>query len=177
MALIVSLLTLLGISSAYAYNLEGYRWGGTPSSGCCANLYYNEPSDTGWVYGVDKDAMHGAESAWNNSPANVYYVNNGSPNISFNDTVNSSVNWDGITYYSWNSDNTFAYANAYVNGYYLINYPSWVSQGVAAHELGHVLGLAHSNGCVLMVPDTPDRQSCGISGPTQDDVNGANALY
>jgi hypothetical protein len=43
---IVSLLTVLGIGSAHACNLEGYRWGGTPYSGCCAYLYYNEPSDT-----------------------------------------------------------------------------------------------------------------------------------
>lgn len=177
MALIISLLTLLGVGPANAYSLEGYRWGGTPSSGCCAYLYYSEPSDTGWVYGVDKDAMHGAESAWNASAANVYYVNNGSPNIDFNDTVNSTVNWDGMTYYQTLSNGTFSYSQALVNGYYLINDPAWVAQGVAAHELGHVLGLAHASGCVLMIWDTTDRQNCGISGPVQDDVNGANALY
>ena len=27
-------------NTASAYNLEGYKWGGTPSSGCCANNYF-----------------------------------------------------------------------------------------------------------------------------------------
>jgi hypothetical protein len=39
------------------------------------------------------------------------------------------------------------------------------------------MGIGHASGCVLMTAYTSTRNSCGVYGPTTDDVNGINRLY
>lgn len=48
-------------------------------------------------------------------------------------------------------------------------------QGVAAHELGHALGLAHngSSAAILMYP----YDSRTVTTPQSDDKAGVNAIY
>ncbi|MCW2888861.1 MAG: hypothetical protein QOE54_278 [Streptosporangiaceae bacterium] len=172
MALTFAILTMFSATSALAYNLEGPKWSGTPSSGCCAHI--GVQYSTAWFTG-DQSAMDAAVSAWNGSPANVL-LEKRSGALTVDDTYDSGVGWDGITYYGW-SGSHFTYAHVYLNYYYTGGYPASVVKGVAAHELGHAIGLAHNGGCVLMTPNTPTRRSCGISGPVGDDVNGVNRLY
>lgn len=172
MGSVLGLLTFLAVSPASAYSLEGARWHGTPTSGCCATIHVQYSS--AWYPG-DSAAFDNARSAWNGSPANVL-LDNHSGALTVDDTSDSSVGWDGITNYSYSSG-SFNYAHVLLNYYYTSGYSSATKQGVAAHELGHAMGLGHTNGCVLMTPNTPTRNSCGIYGPTSDEVNGINSLY
>ena len=51
-------------------------------------------------------------------------------------------------------------------------------KSVAAHEIGHLLGLNHVNIRALMYDNTSGRyDSYNISTPQQDDINGVNAIY
>jgi hypothetical protein len=93
------------------------------------------------------------------------------------DTYNSGVSWDGMTSLQVGLDLNFSAAATWMNSYYTGTYAQQVVNGVAAHEIGHALGLAHSNACVLMQPATILRTVCGVYGPVQDDKNGVNSLY
>lgn len=179
-ALAVAVTSMLVFSApALAYHLEGPRWSSQRSSGCCATFYVQYSSA---FYSGDKAGFDNGRAAWNGSPANVLFYS-GSSSITVDDTNNSSVGWDGITNWHWSScgflwqDECFDYAHVLLNYHFTQNDSASTIKGIAAHELGHAIGLAHTNGCVLMTPYTSTRNSCGIYTPTSDDVNGVNSLY
>jgi hypothetical protein len=94
------------------------------------------------------------------------------------DTNQPGRNMNGWTVLSPCDSCNYNFADLYLNYAFTKDYPGPEIQSVAAHELGHLAGLAHSSGCVLMNPDTGIRwESCGINLPRTDDVNGVNALY
>jgi hypothetical protein len=171
------LVTLVSLSpgAVFAYNLEGPTWGNQPSPGtCCASLGFNLST----TYSVDNSGWPNGQTAWDDSPALIVYGKNGSSLISLRDTYNSGVSWDGLTQYSYNIFNNFTSSTGTLNYYYTSGYSTGEIESVATHELGHVAGLAHSNGCVIMVGDTYTRwTSCGIDTPQTDDDNGINAMY
>ncbi|MET7619277.1 matrixin family metalloprotease [Streptomyces sp. NPDC005408] len=69
------------------------------------------------------------------------------------------------------------------NDYYTKSYGATKRQAIMVHELGHALGLAHTNGSScsnVAVMDTDIdywADACSFWKPRQDDINGANALY
>jgi hypothetical protein len=175
---VLSIAGAIGLpSDASAYNLEGQKWGGTPSSGCCANLgvQYNNVAQS-----YDSTGLYLGFLSWNHSfgsGVNVQISAVTSSPWTVQDTYNSGVSWDGLTSLQIGLDLNFSAAALVMNSYYTGTYAQAVVNGVAAHEIGHSLGLAHNNDCVLMQPSTILRTVCNVFGPVQDDKNGVNSLY
>jgi len=178
-AVVLSVMTLsfTFAPSASAYALEGYKWGVPEGPGtCCAtiNVYFEAMGYItdyhGWVDGFN---------AWNASPALMYLGDNYDPNDGLHvaDVDDVSVPWDGLTQWRVTSDGYFTQVRAYLNYYFTQDYDAGTIQGVATHEFGHSVGLAHSPGCVVMTPYTQTRFNCNVTTPTADDVNGINAIY
>jgi hypothetical protein len=177
-AFVAVIIAFVGTQPANAYHLEGPKWQYTPASGCCAYIHVSpngaaDSSGLNIMSSFDKQGFIGAVNAWNGSPANVYLDFHSGALTLYDPTV-SNVSWDGLTTWQTNSQGYFANAQVKLNTYYTRNESASEIQGVAAHELGHAMGLAHSSTCVLMNPTTP---RCGIDTPQSDDVNGINHLY
>lgn len=179
---IISVLSICAIlllsSHVSAYTLEGPTWANQkPPHTCCGNFaiqFFN-----GTWFGNDKQGFINGYSAWN-SDGNAYvyfYSANSSPLFVDDYASGSGDTRDGHTDYLYDSNHHFTSVKSYLNYHYTQNYDSGKIQGVAAHELGHAVGLGHAGGCVLMVDNTPARSSCGVTGPRSDDENGVNSLY
>ncbi|HZU67988.1 MAG TPA: M57 family metalloprotease [Ktedonobacteraceae bacterium] len=167
----------LSSGKVLAYNLEGPKWAGQPAPGhCCAYIYVQRGPATTY----DQTAYTNAIAAWNNDDRALIFFASGAGMGYTTDTYNSGTSLDGWTNYG-SSNGYFTYANTYLNYYFTgdtKNYPDGRIQGIAVHELGHSVGLAHASGCVIMVAASYTRwYTCGIDTPQTDDENGINALY
>ena len=179
--LLILCTSFLRSDSAYAYVLYGFKWPGQPAPGvCCAHISY---AKTSGQYLWDSQGWDDGVSAWNASPALVIFNQAGSANLTLAEANYSNVSWDGLS--NINAMGTsISYATSWLNAFYTQPYNATRSQvqSIAAHELGHDLGLDHNSvGCQLMLRYTSDRWKvwggCKVNTPQQDDINGVNSLY
>jgi hypothetical protein len=179
---VVALTAVLVTSTpAFAYSLEGARWAGTPTSGCCANIHVSpngtsDSSGLNLMSSFDAQGFRDAVARYNGPGPNVVLCFCSGALKLYDPTV-ANVSWDGQT--TWDTNlfsNTFSYANVKINTYYTRNDSATTIKGIAEHELGHAMGLAHNSTCgaAIMYPNTG---GCRPSDLTSDDIAGINSLY
>ncbi|MFC4077303.1 matrixin family metalloprotease [Salinithrix halophila] len=115
---------------------------------------------------------------WNNLSEADFY--DGGANAEITTTVANYGNVDWSGYCDWyfdRADNITTSSNIRINTHFTAGYDSNTIKGVIVHEFGHALGLAHEDslgrgGAVMYSNDERT-----VYTPTQDDINGVNALY
>ncbi len=154
--------------NALAYNLLNCHWPGT-------HIAYTDRS--GAYSGYTSEAVR----RWQvQAPAAVWVpVSSGSVNVYAIDYGNAG--YDGITSYECGQSGVMVAASASYNTHYTDLYDTEGRTQLMVHELGHVLGLAHSGSLPCPVPVmyySSDRYSrCKTSWPQADDMQGVDQLY
>lgn len=170
--LFLALVAVLAYGSpAQAYVIGGARWPGNP-----ARITYYDSTPASYRWSIEQ-----AAKAWNTSGVHVRFVK-----VSSRSRAQVTIRV-GSNLGSGSGFATIGYASHATIDLSLGTADQYVLAGVAAHEMGHILGLDHpSHGCAVMTPVTYG--NCKPVWPPhfwqwrcrvlqQDDLNGAAELY
>jgi len=153
---------------ASAYTTSGYKW-------ASKTIYYAIHSS---VTGVNSVAYASAISDYQYN-TNVTLYASPSNTVYLNVTSESSVDWDGLMS-PYGSGGYYSEVFCYLNTSYTAFYEANKRLSVAAHEVGHALGLGDlgTSSTSLMNGYTYYRYEINRVYVTQsDDRNGVNYLY
>ncbi|MRG29815.1 M57 family metalloprotease [Laceyella tengchongensis] len=164
LAIFAFLLVLGAWSPTFAYVLWGYKW-------ASPNITYECD-----MHGDYTTQCNNGKTEWSNwTDVNLSYSSN--PGITTTAGNYGNVSWSGLCSVGSSSGSTVYRMDISINTYYTDSYSSQKRKGVITHELGHALGLSHENrlgpgGAVMY-----DNDGRTVYSPTQDDINGVNAIY
>ncbi|MFS0876821.1 matrixin family metalloprotease [Solibacillus isronensis] len=173
---LIVMITFFGTGQVLAYvTTSPYKLNGGISG---KTFYVGDPSGN-WG-----SSIRSGVTAWNATSTGASYAEKSTNNQTLDFFVGNfgNVSWCGFTYYLDSSGNYINYGG-YPNKNWSRNSvqiqeppvsgcPAYSKKATAAHEMGHALGLKHSDKSgVLMSSPT------GADTPKTDDISGVNALY
>lgn len=153
----------------YAYEYYAYRYGDTFAA--------FQWSDSLRGTSIHRTAWETAIDDWYDAASIVMIENSRSTNILDSEFL-TDENWYGQTeYVSWAYDRSTGYyiATQFIctlNSAKTIN--ATQARSTANHEIGHVFGLAHTNGTAIM---NTNRNRTKIYTPQADDIEGVLSIY
>ncbi|BCJ64892.1 matrixin family metalloprotease [Polymorphospora rubra] len=175
-ALLGALSVVVIQQSANAYAFIGCKWNTS-----AVRYYVPSPllSFPTWLNAGDSWAGLDASLTWINSNVHIHATN---------ESRGNTVVWTGVTRHRGTLQDmppcpggifTAGQVEVVLNWTAISGYSNAQKQGVAAHEFGHALGLAHTTTTPikLMYPYDSNRHSAGVTTPQSDDRAGINALY
>jgi hypothetical protein len=174
LCVIIIIVFIFLIPTVLAYNLLGGRW----SESDIENLgIYININNNPVLY-----EMLYAEMSWDSTqtPLDTYVTTyEWKAKVFAMLQYEEGAGWDGYAILRPSSSaNPYSGAQTVLNLYYTQDYSFEKTQSVQAHEFGHVFGLAHETGSVLMNAYTNIRYDYyGVFAPQQDDVDGVNDIY
>lgn len=158
---------------ANAYELLGGKW----SNSNVKNLKYFISSSNDKVNSFWNEGIYN----WNSTSTPVNFIK-GTPqnySVGLGSYIDKNTSTDGYAVlYPSSTSNPYSGAYGYLNEAKTDYYVADKGIGLAGHELGHVLGLAHVTNKAIMIDNSKDRYDVyKIVKPQSDDVNGINRLY
>lgn len=154
-------------SRADAYVLNGCRW-----SSATITWMDNAISTS------HKPAAQSASSRWSSSTDVNLSWSTAYKALKVGDYSMGNNGYDGWTTWSC-PGGTYINANADLNNTYTNAFSTDKRTAIYVHELGHALGLAHSNSLAVMMYHSPAHvyNTYGFISPRTDDRSGMNAVY
>lgn len=133
-----------------------------------------------------KTASNKGINSWNSALKTIgvslryNYASVTSAKVSFNVKNYGSTGWNAQGQPGPSvSSGTYTYGTVRYNTKYMSNYSAGKKKAIATHELGHMLGLAHRTGKVLMNVNGSSKyyDEWSISSPTAADRTDLDAIY
>jgi uncharacterized protein (TIGR03382 family) len=189
-----------------AFGLASIAWGAplwgfellrvneNPCDSGARNLSWSPPQarvDVSRLAAPFDDLAREAQSQWNDALAGRFSfvsgsggscdIRDGVTSLEFSDTLCGGGPFGSdvlaVTRSSWRSDGSLIDADIVFNTSLMGNRANFLQ--VAAHELGHVLGLDHSDACGASGAGTlmNSRLTMRLDGPQGDDIDGGRFIY
>jgi hypothetical protein len=171
LGLALALLVLSVQPPAFAANFTGCKW---PSA---AIFFKNNFSGAYLTQGND------ATQNWSNATVISLFQVTSNPDFTQINGNYGSTGWEGLTSWSCSGGIMVKGALIQINEFYANAHPPNKKQALIAHELGHVVGLAHrttstcSNRSLMFPTVNGIFDVCGIYTVQPDDAAGTDTLY
>lgn len=170
------LLCISFVSSAFAYTYNGYKWSNVSKLNSCYgdDLKNKTNSDDTYI-----SIASGAFSSWSTALNNkITFTDNstGSCHFRLQAGFYGNTGWNAqTTYVHVSGSNYLSQASIQFNRTAMDNFDYANNRGVAAHEIGHGLGLSHVTDIYQIMCTYGDGRI--VTTPKNDDIAGVKKLY